>query len=736
MDETQTERLIKIISESLRDEEAKSTTTATTTTLKLGNKGIREMPVEVIELINTHGIERLGLEQNHLTSLPHEICKLSKLRYLDLNSNEFKTFPVVLCNMQNLEVLDLSKNQIRKFPKDFGNLISLTALKISRNRIRKLPTYIGDMKNLQYLRVENNQLHFPPRTYIQMPKSNDKVVLRKWLLNLKEFLRQCQMDQNVDRNDIEFETSDSSDDDFLTQGVGGSGNGEISNNSLNTINENEQVIQRHERRRGGGGGNGVGGGPSNLILDSPRRDRSLSNDTYDPTTMGYRLRCHHAKSFSQDSINSLSSLNEDRINGGDGYFQRIRTLPSTEYLQPNDISLREASRSILYSLSQILKGIGQFTSFTATEKLFTKELRNATKFNDQLVVALEQFDSDSLTKRPDGDTCAKLLKSCQSNISVFRSLISALQHQLRNITQSSDNIRYSRTLLLMLHGAIAEIKFAWETISPLLKDYTPYSNTSTPFRLRSMSRSNSNASIGVGSGVQPPYSTGITPTNPLSLALASVPSTPYSSSIIHGADSSISSVSTSATFVPVIFNEQLMNKVETSISCVEHVFKYLMETVEQAQNTTFDDQPEIRSKIKNLELHIKSSKEVTIHLKKSLQSTRSTPTSLIEHVIHVKLYDETMAFIQKTVEMMSLVKDVMEGYTILHEQEVRHGLRQVSKSNKELLSQMEHDHVNQKNFNENNGNTEEAEEESGNNIDIDDDGDGDGDRREEFAVAI
>ncbi|CAG8642205.1 8125_t:CDS:2, partial [Ambispora leptoticha] len=725
MDETQTERLKKIISESLRDEAARSTAAATNTTtttanssnagvavsLKLASKGIREMPVEVIELISTYGIERLGLEQNHLTSMPREICKLSRLRYLDLNSNEFKTFPAALCGMQNLEVLDLSKNQIRKLPKNFGNLISLTALKISKNQIRKLPTYIGEMKNLQYLRVEHNPLQFPPRSYILMPK--EKAAQQKWLNSLKEFLRQCQIDQNVDRNDIEFETSDSSEDDGIdkiprkagsvdnnafvtnasTRQQGGNGNGETSNNSLNTINENEQVIQRHERRRG----NGVGGVPSNLILDSPRRDRSLSNDTYDPAIIGYRLR-HHAKSYSQDSINSLSSLN-DCINSGDGYFQKIRTLSYAEYLQPNDISLREASRSILYSSSQILKGISQFTSFTATEKLFTKELRNATKFNDQLVVALEQFDNDSMTKRPDGETCVKLLKSCQSNVSVFRSLISALQHQLRNITQLAENIRYSRTLLLTLHGAIAEIKFAWETISPLLKDYTPYSNASTPYRLRSMSRSNSNPGVNVVTGIPPPYSASIiTTSNPSTTTTAvsvsspssipSVPSTPYASSI-HVSNSSISSVSTSATLVPTIsFNEQLMNKVETSISCFEHVFKYLMKTVEQAQNTTFDDQqqPEIRNKIKDLALHIKNTKEVTIRLKISLQSTRSTSTSSVEHGIQVRLYDDTMAFIRKTVEMMSLVKDVMEGYPILHEQEVRHGLAHVSKSNKELTN--------------------------------------------------
>jgi hypothetical protein len=38
-------------------------------------------------------VYRFGLEQNQLTTLPMEICKLTHLSYLNVSSNAFKEFP-------------------------------------------------------------------------------------------------------------------------------------------------------------------------------------------------------------------------------------------------------------------------------------------------------------------------------------------------------------------------------------------------------------------------------------------------------------------------------------------------------------------------------------------------------------------------------------------------------------------------------------------------------------------
>ncbi|KAG9305449.1 hypothetical protein G9A89_021167 [Geosiphon pyriformis] len=407
---------------------------------------------------------------------------------------------------------------------------------------------------------------------------------------------------------------------------------------LNTITENEQLQLKQAKRRGH---------PN--LLGVPRRDRSLSNESHESVISYQAPFVKHSKNLSEDSNSSGSqSTNNEFERGGEGYFLRVKS-PTTDHLQPNDISLREASRSILYALTQILKAVTQFTSFTGNERIFAKELRSANKVIEELVNSLEIFDNDSLTRRPDGDTCACVLQSCQSCISVFRSLISSLQYQLRTFTQSPDDIRYSRTLLLMLNGSIAEIKFAWENISPLLKEFTPYTNMSAPFRARSLSRSNNNS---------PSY-------------LGAIPS---STNIVHP-------------LPPSVIFEQLMNKVEVAIASFEHVLQILVETVEQSKHSAIDGSQQrgliTQNQIKDLMSNIMTSKDVTKHLKRSLLSVR-TPSPKAEYSVQVRFQGDTFSFIQTIVKLGRFVKDEMHGFP--RKQELKSALSQVTKSNMELAS--------------------------------------------------
>ncbi|CAI2184373.1 11671_t:CDS:2 [Funneliformis geosporum] len=615
-------------------------------TIRLGNKGIKELPVEFINSVTLdYKIERLGLEQNQLTTLPQEICNLAHLRYLNISYNAFKEFPGAV------EILDLSRNKIRKMPDDFGTLMSLKLLKISKNHIRQLPLYISEMKDLQYLKLDNNPIVFPPKSVHTMPKGEEKEVMLPWLENLKEYLRKHSNNYSSTIREAEVDESDhsSGDEDFHNKALKKSissdsinhimntrtNTGDNQNSHLKTITEDEnaslankrqQIITPliHERKKQ----------IPKLSLDLLRRDEPsiLSN--------GQKILARHSKSYSSDSISSSTTNNSNHLlyHGGyyndqyyiieeresDNYFTRLKNLLPSEHLPMSDISLREASRCILYAFSQIHKALRQFANFTGSEKLFYNELNKASKTLGQLSNNLSKFDCVSLHSPPESELCAKLLSSCQENILCYKQLIDILNKRLKGIvTQSSDNMRYSRTLLLMLNGSIADIKFAWEFLFPLLNDYTPYTGMSTPFRssttgLPSPYLSNENGGGGINSnGVNASSSIGG-----------------------GGIERAMSSSPLPDITFPVNIFEQLLSKVDVSIKNVEYV--------------------------------------------KSLLIARLSSSQKEELSVQLKVHGDSIVFLQTTVKMSSLAKEVSLEFPLPNK--VMSGLGHVTKTNIDLTN--------------------------------------------------
>src|SRR6185312_12587303 len=103
-------------------------------------------------------------------------------------------------------------------------------------------------------------------------------------------------------------------------------------NSLKPIAETNEVISKQERKRVL---------PPKLSIESTRRDRSYSNDSYDQFRQPLQplqplqsvQQTHHAKSYSTDSISSYNASNgQNEIDrGGDGYFLKLKNLPLTDH---------------------------------------------------------------------------------------------------------------------------------------------------------------------------------------------------------------------------------------------------------------------------------------------------------------------------------------------------------------------------------------------------------------------
>ncbi|CAM9189608.1 unnamed protein product, partial [Chrysoparadoxa australica] len=78
-------------------------------------------------------LERLLLEQNWLTSLPQELANCSQLRELRLDHNQLSTFPPCLTELRGLEVLTLRGNMLQGLPERMSYMRSLLELDLDAN---------------------------------------------------------------------------------------------------------------------------------------------------------------------------------------------------------------------------------------------------------------------------------------------------------------------------------------------------------------------------------------------------------------------------------------------------------------------------------------------------------------------------------------------------------------------------------------------------------------------------
>ncbi|CAG8804825.1 9902_t:CDS:2, partial [Gigaspora rosea] len=287
----------------------------------------------------------------------------------------------------------------------------------------------------------------------------------------------------------------------------------------------------------------------------------------------------------------------------------------------------------------------------------------------QLCSALQKFDNFALNSTGDVDHWVKLLGACQENIANFKILLDLLNKHLKYLTQPPENFRYSRSLLLMFHGATVDIKFAWENISPLLHNSTPFTGNLTPIRSKSMSRSNSSNNLnGVphsagsalnstsSSGVSTPSTAGMSPSSFLA---------PYSAGLINNSHTDIA--------LPISIFDQMLLKVDAAIKSVESVGKHLIDQLDSALVSSTDDSTPtlpVKIKLKELRSHVKSVLDVTKQLKKSRLSVKLTQK------------EDLSIQLKETVKMSTLAKDILQEWQL--GSKVMTGLGHVTKSNIEL----------------------------------------------------
>jgi hypothetical protein len=157
--------------------------------LKLAG-GLSEFPREIFALADT--LEVLDLSGNALSSLPHDLPRLRKLRILFCSDNPFTELPEVLGQCMQLSMvgfkanrirtvsarslprelrwLILTGNQIETLPPEIGTCTQLQKLMLAGNRLQALPAELAACSRLELIRLAANRLTELPAWLLTLPR--------------------------------------------------------------------------------------------------------------------------------------------------------------------------------------------------------------------------------------------------------------------------------------------------------------------------------------------------------------------------------------------------------------------------------------------------------------------------------------------------------------------------------------------------------------------------------------
>ncbi|UZJ51945.1 hypothetical protein CBS101457_001265 [Exobasidium rhododendri] len=163
------------------------------------------------------------------------------------------------------------------------------------------------------------------------------------------------------------------------------------------------------------------------------------------------------------------------------YFRRLSTLPVSSISQSIPVPVLQcvdATRGILYALSQMHTALKQYITFAADERMtsqLSRALDLASSSLTSFINSLDRFDSLSRTKAGalNPTIVREVLSSSSESVVSFRKVISVLQLQLKSLQGVAD-VRYTRTLLLLLYGTLAEVGNSWRVMEPLFVHVNPY----------------------------------------------------------------------------------------------------------------------------------------------------------------------------------------------------------------------------------------------------------------------
>ncbi|ESO83099.1 hypothetical protein LOTGIDRAFT_236873 [Lottia gigantea] len=160
------------------------------------------------------GSNTLDLSNKGLLQIPDEILKMPTLEYLYLEGNELSFLPDEFFDcLPNLKWLDLRRNSLSRIPSVYlGRHRNLRNLLLEENNIKSLPLELGLVKSVSGLNINNNPLEFPPVDVLE--KGTQEILKFLYeMLQAKLASKSGDFDEDIPTYD-EFD-SDQSDEEWL-----------------------------------------------------------------------------------------------------------------------------------------------------------------------------------------------------------------------------------------------------------------------------------------------------------------------------------------------------------------------------------------------------------------------------------------------------------------------------------------------------------------------------------------
>jgi hypothetical protein len=156
------------------------------------------------------------------------------------------------------------------------------------------------------------------------------------------------------------------------------------------------------------------------------------------------------------------------------YFRRLSTLPVStisKAIPPALLKFIDAIRGILFALSQLHSALRQYLVFAVDDRIagiFKRVMEPAANYMNTLINALDRFDSMSRRNTPPVQAVRGVIQATKESVGVFAKVVAILRMQVPALRGCDE--RYTRTLLLMIYGSMAEVACSWTAMAPLLEE--------------------------------------------------------------------------------------------------------------------------------------------------------------------------------------------------------------------------------------------------------------------------